>query len=251
MNLKKSDKIIASAAVIILIIAAVGVFLYTEQDKDDDILKDKDEYYNYEVKYTVIEGTAAPDNTKFKVKDPVFGSGGGYTDTVEISAQHIKQVCFLIDFKDSRSGLLNQFKDTLTVKILDENGEKVGQDSITGNDNVTISTTDSQPMKIGPITAMDDSDAQEMLEENLSYEMQTYTIKVTLDHGEKIRRPLLWLLEKLGQDDFGLQITYQYYHYYLGEPEETDDGDDKDTSMSQDDEWKYTVYHSTNLPGFH
>jgi len=60
MNLKKSDKMIAGIAVLVLIIAAVGIVLYTEEKQDKDELTEDKEFavqWVHEVGSMTIEGS--------------------------------------------------------------------------------------------------------------------------------------------------------------------------------------------------
>jgi len=254
MNLKKSDKMIAVAAVIVLIIAAIGIIFYTETDDDGKKLElRKEKHYTYDVIYDIIEAPATPDNTEYVVKDKMFGADRVYNGIVEISSRHVKKVTFKVDYKDNLRGFLlkNLGADTLTVTVSGSNmGEQT--ETISGEGNVTLFSNEKSALKLTPIEAKDNfEEARAKLGENLSLDsmMETYTITVSVKNGERlIFRPINWLLEKLGSDSFTMDITYEYYEYCLDTPEEPLDDTPEDLGETN---WRATPYSSMNLVGFH
>jgi len=264
MNLKKSDKIIAIVAVIILIVAAVGVILYVPSEDEVKPTEEKEKTYTYDVEYRILNTTATPDKTQFVVKDRLDNSGN-YVGNVEIPKGNLKSVEFKFSYTDDKRGLFGfgligkNFlgTDTLTINIKDSEKNKIGGGEIKGSGNAKITTEENSAMRLDPIEAESKTEAEERLKENLTMydlEMETYTITVSLDIKEGfILKFFGWLREKLlGNDQFELTITYYYYDYYLGEPEETDDGDDTTTvTNTQVSDWKTTPYASANLVGFH
>lgn len=254
MNLKKSDKMIAIAAVVVLVIAAIGIVFYTETgDGGKKLELGKEKYYTYDVIYNIRESSATPDNTEYVVKDKMLGADIVYNGTIEISNRHVKKVTFKVDYKDNHRGLLlkNLGADTLTVTISGSNmGEQT--ETISGEGNVTLFSNEKSALKLVSIEAKDDFEARAKLGENLSLDsmMETYTITVSVKNGERlIFRPINWLLEKLGKDSFTVDITYEYYEYSLGTPEES--LDDTPGNLGETNNWRATPYSSMNLVGFH
>ncbi len=224
MNLKKSDKLIAIAAVVVLIIAAIGIIFYTETDDSDGLDLDKEQYYSYDVVYDVKESSATPDNTDYIVKDKLLGADTIYNGTVEITDRHVKQITFKIDYKDNYRGFLlkSAGADTLFVTVSGSGmAEQTGE--ITGEGNITLFSNQQSALRLDSIEAKDDFEAREKLNENLSLDSmtETYTLTASLKQGEKfIFKPIKWLLEKLGSDVFNVEITYEYYDYSLEGSEE-------------------------------
>ena len=183
MNLKKSDKMIAGIAVLVLIIAAVGIVLYSE-DKDETPLGGGDgKMMTYPVEYDTKMGSASPDNEGYKVTDKKE-----YNGVVDIGMQNVKSVTFVFDYQDKFTGLfgfgiLGKIgADTLTVKVMDMDGNELGSDTIKGSGNATIMIDGITDMiSTSPIEAKSDAEAEELLEER--YEDNpvnvTYKVKVT------------------------------------------------------------------------
>jgi len=253
MNLKKSDKLIAIVAVVVLIIAAVGIVFYTETDdgKDKSGLN-KDKYYTYDVVYEKKVSSATPDNTEYFVKNKLLGADTIYNGTVEITDRHVKQITFKIDYKDNFRGFLikSAGADTLTITI---SGTDMSEqtESIAGEGNVTIFSNQQSALRLDSIKAKDDFEAREKLNENLSLDSMEYTYSITasLKQGEKLFfKPIKWLLEKLGSDSFNVEITYEYYDYSIDMSEEF-----KDTANNEmvETNWSATPFNSMNYVGYH
>ncbi len=225
MNLKKSDKIIAIAAVLVLIVAAIGIIFYTETDGEDEVPKNgEEEYTTYDVVYDIVE--VKLDKTNHQLKDKLFGKDINYNEVFEISNRHVKQIDFNITFKDNHKGRLlkNLGADELKVTICGTNMAEQKK-TIKGEGKVTLSSDSKSALNLESIEAKDEFDARDRLDENLSLDtmMENYTITASIKHGEKlIFTPFRWLLEKLGKDSFSIEITYTYYDYSLEEPEESD-----------------------------
>ena len=259
MNLKKSDKMIAVAAVIVLIIAAIGIIFYTETDDGDGkkLGQQKEKYYNYGVIYEIKEASATPDNTNYVVKDKMLGADEVYNGVVEISGRRVKQITFEVDYKDNHLGFLggrlfkNLGADTLTVKVSGSNMEEQKK-TISGSGNVTLSSDENPAWNLASIEAKDDFEAREKLSENLSRDelmIETYTITVSVKTGEKlIFRPIKWLLEKLVKDSFKIDVNYEYYEYSLDTPEELTLEDTPEEDLEETN-WRATPYNTMSRVG--
>jgi len=251
MNLKKSDKLIAVAAVLVLVIAAIGIIFYTEtEDSEEEIESDIQTYCGYEVVYDVKESSATPDNTDYIVKDKLLGADVMYNGTVDITGRHVKQITFKIDYKDRHAGLLlkSAGADTLTISVCGTNmAEQTGM--IKGQGNVTFTSSQKSALSLDQIEAKDDFEAREKLDENLSEEQMdyTYTITASLKQGEKfIFKPIKWLLEKIGSDSFQVEITYEYYDYDVELVETEDMGEDNSESDDDNKETSINLIRSTS-----
>lgn len=236
MNLKKNDKIIVVAVVVILIIAAFGaIMLIPDDDNGDKLPGDGGKLKVYNVVYEELPATATPDNTNYKVKDKIIGDGS-YVGNVEVPKHYVKSVNFYIDYSDKHAGLLGLKKDTLTVKVFDEAGNKVDEKEIVGEGNITISTTSNSALHFDPIEAKSDYEANDMLDDQLpdSMEMETYQIKISLDIKEGFFLKFIgWLIEKiLGNDQFTLEVTYDYFDYSIEPPEDDSDDDGGKTTAT-------------------
>ena len=264
MNLKKSDKMIAIAGVVILVIAAIAIIIWSQNQEPEETPTQKEKLWEFTVDYKMPfpQGNGKVENTNTKVNDKIFKrkGDGSYQGNVTLQApsgSNIKNATFEFYYKDMNY-LLGRFGgDTLTIIVTDEMGtEKTEQ--IKGEGTKYIDFPISNSLSFGPIMAKDEDEAKQRLDENLSdvENMKTFDVKVTIKHGESlIFRPIAWILERLlDNDKFTLDVTFDYYMYYVVPPDDyQDDGWDKDTSLGDTSlsAWASTPYTSTNYLGYH
>lgn len=221
MNLKKSDKMIAGIAVLVLIIAAIGIVLYTEK-KDDTSLDDDttDKAMPFEVDYEIVPGSQVNiDNTNFEAKFKLLGDGD-YHAMVDIPRQNVKGVTFYFDYTDDKQLLKIFGKDKLTVMVSDADGELIEEHTITGSGNYTITKDKITPMiSTAAIEAKSMEEAEDKLMERYEDNPMNVTFKVDVSIKIGEIRLLARLLERLDKDDFTLEVTYDYYKYSVDEPE--------------------------------
>ena len=224
MTLKKSDKIIALIGVIIIIIAAVGIFFYIDTDEVELKPKDGEEPMIFKVNYTEsLPLSATPDNTDYTIKPKLIRTKP-YQGTVVITQQNLKSVMFFVEYRDNKAGFLfgrilpSIGADTITITVNDKDENLVDQVNIKGRGNQTIISDIGTMISMESIEADNEQEARTILEERYVDYEETYTIKISLKTG-------LWmkLRELLGKDSFTLQISYTYYEYDLEEPENNDD----------------------------
>jgi hypothetical protein len=247
MNLKKSDKIIAFVAVVILIVAAIGVILYT--DIEPEIELPLEEMFLYNVTVETNSGSLRLDDTDYSMtnKKP-------YTGAFEVISDNLGSIDIYIEYEDNDRGffkfLKNSRKNTITVTVYDKAENEVCSTTIVGMGNETLSIPISNAFDIGQIIAKDMNDAREKLEENLSNTgvTQKYTIEVTVKYGEV--RILKKILEKLSGDSFTIEITANHYDYQLEEIVDSNDDDGYEETNIQSG-YSATPYVCTNYIGFH
>jgi hypothetical protein len=235
MSLKKSDKIIAIVGVIILIIAGIGIVLYSSSDEENGMptIKNEDEMM-YDITYKISDPmTATPDNTAFSIKSKLFNRGiSPYVGEVIISHENLQSVNFYLKYSDNVKGFLmgklftGIGADTLTVTIKDsEDNIIVSKISSKGSLVVNETLEFLSMIPLEPIEAKDMTEANSELEKRYINNEESYKITVSLKTG-------LWgrLRELLKPDTFKLDITYTFYEYELelendgnenpGEPDE-------------------------------
>ena len=210
MNLKKSDKMIAGIAVLVLIIAAVGIVLYSE-DKDE--IKPTSQSKEYAVKWMRGEGYLPVDGSVGK---------GGYTDPFTVTATEsdsvITKVDVLITWEDNymKGKLFNKGEDTLTAKIgLTGEEPKEHKDTGMGNETLTFPVF-SKPKDMNIEDAKDLTEAEQMIREEYdNMNSASFDVDVTWKKGEKLLTlrlvKLLNFLRDKG-DDFKFEITFEYYY---------------------------------------
>lgn len=244
MTLKKSDKIIAIIGVIILIIAGIGIFLYIDTGDDNGTPEDDgDDFDFYELKSEIVPVLLLEKNQNIKQK--LFG----FRDQIvtieqDLMATNVKNISVFVKFTDNNPGLLGRLgigADTLTVNVLDSEGEKVGSGSKKGSGKIEIEIDGPASEIIGPIEARSYLEAEQMLMTQYEQFQQTYTFKIILD-GKLFG----FLREKLKGDSFKLEVTYCYYKYELEEPM-----NDDDNNPPTDSGFEQSIYYTMNYIGKH
>jgi len=245
MTLRKSDKIIAIVGIIILIIAGIGIFVYmdTEDDNGDQYGDtDKMKFFTVDSEMTF---NSLPDKSQSKIRLRVLG-GADFSFKHEIIDENVKNITVTVRYTDENPGLLGRFlklgKDTLTINVVDSEGNKVGSGTQTGSGKIEFDITGSAMEIQGPIEAESYEEANLMLEDMYEPFSETYTFKINVKGG------LIGALREriLGKDSFKLMVSYCTYIYDLEEPMD-DDGDNPNTETNFDP----PIYHTTNYPGYH
>jgi len=213
VNLRKSDKMIAIVGVIILIVAGVGIALYTSAPETDSTVASEEMLY-YPV-FTAEYGEMTINEY----------AGKTYSDTISIdglpSGCVLTNVDFQITWQDDKTvGLiLKRGYDTLTADISYMDETKTHASTESGNETLSFSIN-SVP-SVDYIEAEDEVEAAELLYQMVSGKSEaTFDISVIVKTGEKLRRPLKYLGDK--GNGFEIKITYNYYRVDL-EAEENDD----------------------------
>jgi len=218
VNLRKSDKMIAIVGVIILIVAGVGIALYTSAPETKTIVEPEEMLY-YPV-FTAEYGEMTISDYAGKTKT--------YSDTVSITGLPSGGVLTSVDFQitwqdDKTIGLI--FKrgyDTLTADI-SYMGETLTHSS-KGGGNETLSFSINSVPSADSIEAEDEMEARDLLYQMYSGKDEaSFDVTVTVKTGEPLRRPLKYLGDK--GNAFEIKITYNYYCVDL-EVKETGDGND-------------------------
>jgi len=229
MNLKKTDKIIAGVAVLVLIVAAIGIIFYTTYETDDEDINEESDVYEYPVtwefnnKTTTFEGSAGKKST--------------YEETISLSAPSgsvLTSVSVKVNWQDdSVYGLLkkNKGQDTLTAEILcggsTETIESIGEG--TDDDKVSFSINSRPSNEV--IEADSPSEVIDIIDQDYSGKSDaTLDAKVTVSPGESFFRLIKYLRDK--GNDFELEVEYEYYTYTVGEPEVEDDDNVEETVLS-------------------
>lgn len=236
MSLKKSDKMIALIGVIIIIVAAVGIFYYV--DTEEEITPEKeDEFTTYdivpiddeevimqEISYTFKKGLLLM--TKNTFNDPEFAS---------FPVENLKSIEFNISYRDRKVGgilgiLFKNFlgRDKASVIITDPDEVEYPSGNINGNVVITIENINLM-IDTTPIEAMTFSEAEMELESRYGakWKDENFSIMGTHKVGEKLR-PILRIRERLDRDTVYITITYTYWQYELKEMGDDDYGNDGD-----------------------
>jgi len=236
MNLKKSDKLIAIVGVVILIVAAIGIVLYTST-KDEDVPPEE----KVEVFYvTWTEGTG-----EMSIIEGYVGKSEVYSEPFTITGVPAGSILTGVDVQivweddNTHMGILSKGIDTLTAEIGLAGGE--AQTDVTpGSGNNTLFFTINDKPYGETIDAEDFSEADQIV-----YDMTqgkndaSFDVTITVKTGEKLRRPLQYLKDK--GNDFELKVTYTYYTPTI-EQEESGEGND-DNGGTVESSFPYSEFY--------
>jgi hypothetical protein len=232
MNLKKNDKIILIAGVAILIIAGIGIAVYTSPDTDEINAGDtQPDYMSYSYSWMRKTSEIAVTNDIFVEKKSTYSdsftidsSKGSVLTNIEIQ---------VIWEDDNTYGLLRtKGEDTLTVSITNQNGGSETISSV-GGENISFQFNNINDIPSSDsILAEDQTNAIEILEGMIDGENNAnFNIEVDVETGERLFRPLQFIKDK--GNDFQIIAMITYYVYELEEPM-NDNNDDEDKTTNDD-----------------
>ncbi len=233
ISLKKNDKIIIIVAVVVLVVAGVGVAMY-QSPKTSDILLSSPNEKSFEVTWALRNGSLDP-ISDFASKKSV------YEEVVSISEGNIKSITFNLTWADDHMTLLKRMGlDTFTLEVTTPDGTTVTESStsapITGEGCINRSVTVGIIPPNTPIKADDEKAALAKLKGKPycddSWTDKDIKISISVQIGE------LRIFKKLRDkgNDFELQITYQYYEGKLKEDKTISTGGNND--MPPEDPWE-------------
>jgi hypothetical protein len=223
MNLKKSDKIIAIIGVIILIVAGIGIVLYSSDDVEEGNGDGKKETV-YDVKWVYYSDGVIP-------IEAYAGKNKPHTEPITISLEEghvITSVNFKIVWKDdyTKGIIFNKGEDTLRAVIGVEGSDDPQEHTSTKSFNDNISSPFFINEAPSDVTVKDAENIKEV-EKNILDEYQgkntvTFNVKVNVRPGEKLLtlRPikLLNYLRDKG-NNFEIIVYYEYYKLDIEEVE--------------------------------
>ena len=233
MNLKKNDKIILIAGVAILIIAGIGIAVYTSPNTDEIKVGDTEPDYS-SFSYSWIKNSA--DNI---IEDNIYvEKSSTYDDNLAINSPTGSIITYIaIEFiweDDYTYGLLRKKgEDTLYVTVTDEKGVSK-TDSATGGENMTFQFNSINDMPSSDsILAEDKAEAMKILDGMIAGENNAnFDIEVSVETGERLFRPLKFLRDK--GNDFQIKAKYTYYLYELEDPIDDFNDDENKTTGDED-----------------
>lgn len=242
MNLKKSDKIIAVVGVIILIIAGISIAVIISSEKETEEETIKSGEGTFYVTWTKDTGEISLDG--------YAGKKAPYNEVHAVTAFGgvLTNVNFQLTWKDDCTyfGILSKGLDKLTAEISPAGGEPQTDISTGSGNNRTISfSVNGAPLEVS-VEAEDVYEAEEIINEMFSgQDAASFDVIVTVDTGEKFRRPLKFLKDK--GNSFELKIIYEYYYPVIESQEQGEyEGED---DLSDYDDWQTTLYGTISLPG--
>jgi hypothetical protein len=238
VSLKKNDKIIIIVAILVLVLAGVGIAMYQSPQTTTDLSSLITSEKNYNVIWTVRNGSL---NT---ISD-FAGKKAPYQGTVMISDENVKSITFYLSWTDDRMTFMKRMGlDSLTLEVTMPDGvysfmETNKSAPLTGEGTISYTILNGIIPPETPIKAVDEKEAQAQLKDipyyDDSWTDKDISINVSVDIGE------IRLLKKMRDkgNNFELEITYEYYDGSLEEDINKDTGGDNDTPP--DDPWNEQV----------
>ena len=217
VNLRKTDKLIAISAVIVLIIAGIGIALYVSEDSDTEPMAESTEDLYYPV-FTAESGEMTISEYAGKTYSEIITIDGVPSGCV------LTSVDFCITWRDDKTfGLIiKRGQDTLTADITYMEETLTHSSKASGNE--TLSFNINSVPSADSIEAEDEMDAEDMLRQMYSgMNEASFDISVSVKTGEPLRRPLKFMGDK--GNSFEIKVTYYYYRIDL-EIEETNSDND-------------------------
>jgi len=216
--MKNADKLIVILGAVILVAAAVGIYLYKPQPGEGGEEKEIEKIFS--VEWTEGVGYAQPDNPDMQAKDKIIGKDEPYYANVTISQYNLKSVKFILRWEDNRiHGLFKKNKglDKLTFEVTSPDGTTETRES-EGNGTLEIVFDNINPIpSVSEIKANDTNEALKKLQDyyNDRWAGESFKIKVSVKVGESILRPLKRLFDK--GNNFTIEVIYTYYEPTLEE----------------------------------
>ena len=237
MMLKKNDKIILIVGVVILILAGIGIAMYTVPDNGEDEVGEasqKEKTYTYTWEQETADKTIgstlyADKNEPYEESHMISTRDGTVLTNVE----------FILSWTDdSTYGLLvTRGQDTLTAEITNNGNTKM--ESSQGEGNLTFTFNVHSRPSSDSVLAEDKSEAEQIINNMLSDKNSAeFDVMVSVQTGESIFRLLKYLRDQ--GNDFELTASYTYYEYTLQEPE-NDTNDDDDMKDTGDDSFDHNI----------
>lgn len=234
ISLKKNDKIILIAAVVILIIAGVGVAMYQSPKTPDLPLLNTMGENEYKILWTVQNGSLSP------ISDYAYKKTLS-EKTVMIPEGNIKSITFDLTWTDDRMTVLKRMGlDSLTLEVTTPDGITTTKTNtsakITGAGSITINVDTGKITPPSTIKEATEQAAQTKLMQQPYYDTawtdKNIYINISVKVGE-IR--LLKQLRDKG-NDYELFVTYQYYDGVLEGDVTKNTGDDS-AMPPENDPW--------------
>lgn len=234
ISLKKNDKIIILVAVVILVIAGIGVAMYQSPKTTGILPSSSFGEKSYNVVWTLRNGSL---NTISEFAN----KNSKYEDVVQIPKANVKSMSFNLSWTDDKMTLLKRRGlDSLTLEVTTPDGtvytDTKTSARMTGKGCITLTVNAGIVPPQTTLNAIDEKDAQETLKEPPYYD-DSWTDKDILI-GVSVQIGEMRLLKKMRDkgNNFDLTIQYQYYDGVLEEDTTKNTGGDT-IAPPDDDRW--------------
>jgi hypothetical protein len=239
ISLKRNDKIIILVAIVVIVIAGVGIAMYSQPPTVETPPSTPVTSGSFNVTWTVR-------NESLDIINGFAGKKAPYTGGIEINQGNIISITFNLSWVDDHTTFMKRFGlDRLTLAVTTADGD-LNQVSNTsapktrkGTDTITLESHIIPPAATGPIKADDYKSALAQFNKNPyfddSWMNRNFSITVTDKIGEK--RIIPRLLDK--GNTFTLEISYSYYQGVIQQGQMKSTGNDDNTNSTQEFEPPY------------
>jgi hypothetical protein len=237
ISLKRNDKIIILAAIIVVVIAGVGVAMYKPSVTPyvpPSSTTSTSQSFNVS---WILRNASLDKISEFASKKTPFTSG------IEIPQGNIKSITFNMSWIDEHTTFFGRAGlDTLTLEITTPDGDVQTASNTsapkTKEGRVSVVLTSNIIPPVGPIPADDYGAAQAQLNKKPylddSWMNRNFSYKVICKIGEK--RIIPRLRDK--GDTFTLQISYQYYQGIIQQHEQMKSTGNSSAMPPQENPWE-------------
>jgi uncharacterized protein YxeA len=228
--MEKNDKIIVSIGVVVLIVAAAGIFTWKDTGRGKPIppITPTEKVY----KVTWDEKT-----TEIASESEYTNKGEPTSLTINVDKDLITSIEFRLTWKDDKAFLGIFGKDTLSLKVTSPTGESKEDSQKAKEGNITISFTglNSKP-SISEIKADTRQEAQSELQKYITSNGKgNWNAEITVDVGE-----LLKFRDK--GNDWQLKVICHYYEPALAEASSGGGGNTiEETSQNNNEPTEYQL----------
>jgi hypothetical protein len=238
ISLKKNDKIIIIVAVVILVIAGVGIAMYQSPKTSSSIPPSTTTgETSYNVIWTIRNGT-------LNTISEFAGKKSQYQTTIQIPVENLKSITFNLSWTDDHMTFMKRRGlDSLTLEVTTPDGvtftdtntsaPKTGYGMITQ----TVSTGIIPP--VSSIKANDENSAQAILKGKTYYDDSWTNKNININVSVKIGEIRILKQMRDKGNNFDLKISYQYYDGTLNEGTTKNTGGNSNTPP--EDPWAKQV----------
>jgi hypothetical protein len=229
--LKKNDKIIIIAAVVIIVLVGISIAVY-QSPETPTVLPSTITVQNYDVVWKLRNGS-------INTVSGFAGKKAPYQGNISIPVGNIKTIVFNLTWTDDHMTLLKRMGlDTLTLEVTTPNGDAFIETNtsapITGQGSITLMLSPNIIPPVTPIKASDVQAAQAMLKKKPYYD-DTWTNK-DIHTNVSVKIGELRLLKKIRDkgNSFDLSVAYQYYEGSLKVDNTINTGFDNGNTVPED-----------------
>ncbi|MFO7677961.1 MAG: hypothetical protein R6V50_06240 [Thermoplasmatota archaeon] len=232
IHLKKNDKIIVIVGVVILIIAGIGIAMYSPTEHLGVPPMHPDGKYNYDISWETYTKAVLVDAETYA------GRGAPFNYELIISDKNILNVIVEISWADDHTyGILfTRGLDTLTADVICR-GVTDSWSSVGNGTREFFFSINSMPYDTTVRGDSFDEAMENVMEEYHIEDTISVSIDVDVNPGEPIWRPLKYMRDR--GNGFDLTIRYEYYDAYLTDSQMNSDdpnGDDHFNETASDDD---------------